>query len=172
MSRHTLAFIYVNLLLAASAYGQPVNNLIHDVVVPPPNVASLGKFTEIPVDMANGIPSITIPIYTIQQGPLSVPISLDYHASGIRVAETASWVGTGWTLKSGGMVSRTVLGFPMSIMPDSIIPVPTLMLRTAVHRPTPFVKAWSITFRMENPTCFHSTYRAIRGIFTSIISIK
>lgn len=94
------------------AVSQPVNKLIGDVVVPPPNVASLGKYTDVPVDLSSGIPQISIPIHELKQGPLTLPVSLSYHASGIRVAESASWVGAGWTLMAGGMVTRTVAGLP------------------------------------------------------------
>ncbi|MDJ1492874.1 hypothetical protein QNI19_08025 [Cytophagaceae bacterium DM2B3-1] len=57
-----------------------------------------------------GIPDITIPIYQIKSGDISVPITLSYHASGIKVAEEASRVGIGWVLNSGGLISKTIMG--------------------------------------------------------------
>ncbi|MEO1628222.1 MAG: hypothetical protein AAFV25_23940, partial [Bacteroidota bacterium] len=38
--------------------------------------------------------------------------SLNYHAGGVKVAEMASWVGLGWSLSAGGMVTRTTMGRP------------------------------------------------------------
>lgn len=80
--------------------------------MPAPNAAALGKYSDIPVSYFTGVPSISIPIYTVQEGPLSVPVALNYHASGVRVGEPASWVGLGWSLDAGGMVTRTVMGKP------------------------------------------------------------
>src|SRR5579863_5071006 len=39
-------------------------------------------------------------------------IGISYHASGLKVAEIASWVGLGWSLNAGGMIIRTVRGAP------------------------------------------------------------
>lgn len=75
-----------------------------------PNAASLGKYGDIPVSYHTGVPNISIPIYTIREGELSLPISLSYHSSGIKVKEVSSWVGLGWSLNSGGVISRTVIG--------------------------------------------------------------
>jgi len=95
-----------------SVFTQPINSLLQDVALPTPNAGALGKYGDIPVNHFTGIPQINIPLYTLQEGSLSLPITLNYHASGIKVAETASWVGLGWSLNAGGMITRTVLGLP------------------------------------------------------------
>jgi hypothetical protein len=68
------------------------------------------RYGEIPIDYSTGVPSIEIPIYTIAGKQLNVPISISYHASGIKVLDIASEVGLGWALNCGGLVSRTVQG--------------------------------------------------------------
>jgi RHS repeat-associated protein len=98
-------FCFVQLLLA-----QPKNAYMNDVSMPAPNAASLGKFTETPVSYYTGVPNVSVPIYTVQEGPLSLPISFSYHAGGIKLNEPSGWVGTNWALNAGGMISRTVLG--------------------------------------------------------------
>ncbi|MBB5620112.1 YD repeat-containing protein [Pedobacter cryoconitis] len=77
-----------------------------------PNAASLGKFGDIPVNYHTGIPQINVPLYTIKDGTLEMPISLSYHAGGVKVAEQASWVGAGWALNAGGVITRSVRGIP------------------------------------------------------------
>jgi hypothetical protein len=100
------------LIFPLFSYAQPINNYTKGVSITNPNAASLGKYTDIPVNLSTGVPSISIPIHTVNEGSLNVPISLSYHASGIKVNEVASWVGSGWSLMAGGSVSRTVLGLP------------------------------------------------------------
>lgn len=88
------------------------NSTLGKVNIASPNAAALGKYGDIPVSYHTGIPNISIPIYTIKDGSLSLPVSLSYHASGLRVDELASWVGAGWSLNAGGVITRTVRGLP------------------------------------------------------------
>src|SRR5687768_15138488 len=86
------------MLIAPFAYSQQTE----PVLPPSPTAASLGKYASIPVGHYTGVPNINIPIYTISSGPLQLPISMSYHAGGIKVEEVASAVGLGWTLNAGG----------------------------------------------------------------------
>jgi YD repeat-containing protein len=83
-------------------------NPYKNVTVASPNAASLGKYGDIPVSYHTGIPNISVPIYSIQEGPLSMEIKMSYHASGLKVLETASWVGAGWSLHAGGVITRSI----------------------------------------------------------------
>lgn len=76
------------------------------------NAASLGKYLDYPVSHHTGIPEISIPIHTVTEGSLTLPINLSYHAAGLNIQEVSSNVGAGWSLNAGGMVSRTVKGLP------------------------------------------------------------
>ncbi len=71
-----------------------------------PNAASLKKFGNLPVDHYTGTANISIPIYEINLSGKKIPISLSYNASGIKVAQEASWVGLGWSLNAGGFIVR------------------------------------------------------------------
>lgn len=97
------------LLFSNNFYSQ--NGTTPPVIVPPaPEATSLFKFLETPVNLNNGMANINIPIYTIQTKGVDIPIALSYHGRGIQVAELASRVGMGWTLQTGGMVSRQTRG--------------------------------------------------------------
>ncbi len=111
-SIYKLLLIGMSLFAISSLKAQPTNNILGDVVMPAPNAAALGKYADIPVSYFSGVPNISVPIYTVKEGPLSLPISLSYHASDIKVGEPASWVGLGWSLNTGGVITRTVMGLP------------------------------------------------------------
>ena len=81
---------------------------IPQVIPPSPNAASLAMYADYPVSHYTGVPNIDIPLYEIQVDGFKLPISLSYHASGIKVGQEASWVGLGWALNAGGCISRTI----------------------------------------------------------------
>jgi Domain of unknown function (DUF6443) len=110
-SRFTRTFIFFSFLInTMTIFAQPVNNYAKDVSMPAPNAAALGKYGDYSVSNFTGVPDISIPIHTVTEGSLSLPIGLSYHASGVKVAEMASWVGTNWALNAGGIITRTVQG--------------------------------------------------------------
>ncbi|MGY3214779.1 hypothetical protein [Mucilaginibacter sp. HD30] len=117
--RKKLAHIFLFAIAAFSAAAQSTtengNYNLRTVVAPSATTASLGKFGEIPVSLYTGIPNISIPLYDLKDGGLSVPIGLSYHAGGVRVEEIASCVGIGWALNAGGMIGRQVRGKPDEI---------------------------------------------------------
>ncbi len=80
------------------------------VILPSPEAQAFAKYGNIPVNTYTGVPNINIPLYTIKNGDINVPISLSYHASGVKVDEDASSVGLGWILNAGGIISRSVYG--------------------------------------------------------------
>ncbi|RQO69373.1 hypothetical protein DBR43_14905, partial [Pedobacter sp. KBW06] len=95
------------------SFGQSQEGAVKISVIPPsPNSAALAKYVDFPVNVYNGIPEISLPLGSIGSKGLVVPISLSYHAGGTKPAELGSWVGLGWTLNAGGVITRTVRGLP------------------------------------------------------------
>lgn len=79
---------------------------------PSPDAAALGKYGQYPVTLSNGLVQIDIPLYTIELPKISLPVSISYHASGIKVNELPSTVGLGWALNAGGVITRSMKGIP------------------------------------------------------------
>ncbi|WP_407430232.1 hypothetical protein, partial [Arcticibacter sp.] len=108
------AFAYLSIILFGVLLSDPSRAQIplSPLNVQSPNAASLGIYGKIPVGHFTGVPKIEIPLHTLAQRDLSVPITLSYHASGVRPDMHPGWVGSGWTLNTGGVVSRVVKDAP------------------------------------------------------------
>lgn len=75
-----------------------------------PEAALLERFGDIPIGYYTGTADVSIPIYTIKEAGVEIPIQLRYHNSGIKVADEATWVGLGWDLSPGGEIIQEVRG--------------------------------------------------------------
>jgi YD repeat-containing protein len=75
-----------------------------------PTTAAFTKYGEIPIDYSTGVPNIQIPICELKSGNITIPVSISYHASGIKVRDVASELGLGWVLNAGGFISQTTVG--------------------------------------------------------------
>ena len=107
MERSLLVFSF--LLLSHLSFSQ---KQLQEVVPASPNMAALGKYGDIPVDMHTGVPNIKVPLGAVVGKDISVDVALSYHAGGVKVEEISSWVGLGWSLFAGGVVTRQVRGLP------------------------------------------------------------
>lgn len=99
----TTLYLMLSIAISAQIPGLP-NNLLS------PNASSLGEYGEVPVSLYTGVPDIKIPLYTIELGEYNLPITMSYHAGGIRPDQHVGWTGLGWTLNAGGCISRVVNG--------------------------------------------------------------
>ncbi|WP_294286216.1 hypothetical protein [uncultured Chryseobacterium sp.] len=112
MKKNYLANLFKVLLLLISIVtnGQSSQNYQLPQIIPAsPQAQNFMRYGEIPVDISTGVPKIDIPIYTIGTKKVKLPISISYHASGIKVSDVPSEVGIGWVLNAGGIVNRSML---------------------------------------------------------------
>ena len=77
-----------------------------------PNVATLGTFREPEVALFTGTPSISIPLFEVPLHDYILPIELQYNGTSILVDQLPSWVGLGWNLSAGGVITRKVNDWP------------------------------------------------------------
>ena len=114
-SKHLhLLLLFSLIILVKFSTGQNINDVTikYPASIPTPNVSALGNFGQIPVDYQTGIPDISIPLYTVSSKTLQVPISVKYHASGIKPNLYPGWVGLNWALQAGGEINRIVCAIP------------------------------------------------------------
>ncbi len=77
-----------------------------------PTSTAFEKYGSYQVNKYTGVPDISIPLYIIEAGGFNIPITLSYHASGIKLSEAASWAGLGWSVSPGGQITRRTMGMP------------------------------------------------------------
>ena len=95
--------------LCIGNFAQSPTNL-PSMIPPSPNAQTFSKYGEFPVSHYTGVPNIDIPIYTISLKDISIPITISYNSSGIRVEEESSRIGLGWIINVGGVITRTIYG--------------------------------------------------------------
>jgi len=75
-----------------------------------PEIANLGQYGSVPVGHFTGVPDIFIPLYTVQVGSYSLPISVNYHLASTKPTTAPGILGAAWSLKAGGYIARNVRG--------------------------------------------------------------
>ena len=102
------AFIlYAGFLLSL----HPAAQQLPEIIPASPVAQQFNKFGEVPVGHTSGIPDVSIPLYTIRQGDIEVPIVLRYHYNGFKPGDpNLTNVALGWTLHVGGNINRSIRG--------------------------------------------------------------
>lgn len=109
-------------LLAINCFSQSTQIYHAPNMLPPsPTASALGKYGLVPISLSIGTPNVDIPLHTFKTRNLSLPISISYHSSGVKLSEAASWVGIGWSLNSGGVVNRIIRDEPDEV---GAVPLP------------------------------------------------
>jgi len=101
------------LLLGGSllAHSQVPELTAPQVLPESPAAAALSQYIDCPVDLSNGLVQIAVPLYEIVDGDIRIPITLSYHASGLRPnLRSSCWLGDGWSLSTGPSLSRSIAG--------------------------------------------------------------
>lgn len=75
-----------------------------------PSTAALLKYVDCNVNSNTGVPDISIPLFEIKGKQLSLPLSISYNASGIKVNEQAGNIGLCWSLNAAGLISKAIRG--------------------------------------------------------------
>ncbi len=105
----TLVLIFVAAVAAAQDYISPVKS---DLVPPTPQSTKFVEYQAPQPSMLTGTVDLTIPIYSISSGDYTLPVYLQYHSSGIKVADDPCPTGYGWALMPALRATRTILGRP------------------------------------------------------------
>lgn len=112
MTKKLSLIIFLALTLLMEVKAQNEDPELPNIVPPSPTAYELGKYGQIEVGMFTGTPNVNVPLYTYRTKNLAVPISLSYGSNGIKVDQMATWVGLGWSMNSGGVITRIIRDLP------------------------------------------------------------
>lgn len=109
-----LLLIVVLLHLSGFTFSQSSTIILNNPVNTPvsPEAAKINRSVSYPVSYSTGVANISIPLYEIKVGDITVPITLSYHSSGLRPSEGNGKIATGWTLDAEPSITRTINGLP------------------------------------------------------------
>ena len=109
--RSLITLIHLFLLaLMSNAQGYDRDNYIKNMLPSSPSASALIRYIDYPLDYSTGVPSISYNLYTVEVDGVKVPITLSYHAGGIKVDDIGTAVGLGWSLQAGGGIFRQING--------------------------------------------------------------
>ncbi len=108
----SLKILLLNILIINIYQLGYCQNKVPEITSPSPNASGLGVYGEVPVSFFTGIPNIEVPLYTLKEGNLTLPVSLSYYASGIKPDQHPGWVGLNWSLNAGGIITRITHDLP------------------------------------------------------------
>ncbi|UCA59041.1 hypothetical protein KB553_07840 [Chryseobacterium rhizoplanae] len=76
-----------------------------------PAMASIAKYSDMPVSLASGTPEIGIPLLTIPLADkgINYPLSLSYNLENLSKSKTTGDVGAGWTFFGTGVIFKKII---------------------------------------------------------------
>lgn len=114
MMRKIVIIIFITLCNIVFAQTNPGNQSQYDPRIKnaptSPEVALLGRFGDIPVGHYTGTAEVSIPLYSAKVDNIEIPLIMNYHTSGIKVADEATWVGLGWSFLPEGTITQEIRG--------------------------------------------------------------
>ncbi|WP_447767071.1 hypothetical protein [Sphingobacterium faecium] len=144
-----------------------------------PNAAALGRYEDMPVEESTGIPNISLHLFNLKVGDIDFPISLSYHAGGVKVDQLESQVGLGWSLLGFPNLSRDVRGVPDEKRESGnffSVPISTDEIEKRTSNLAPYnvgdMLNWQFLSNLKNdlsydltPDMFHYSLRSVGGKF-------
>ena len=83
-----------------------------DVSNPSPSAMEMIKQIQGGVNLYNGTQNTTIPLHTLTNSDVNLPISLSSSNNGLKVNDLGSVVGQNWSVNAAPMITRVVKGIP------------------------------------------------------------
>lgn len=115
MKRCAVAIALIASLIVSYSFQSNAQSDPKSFTPPSPNTASLGEYGRIDVGLNTGRANVSIPLHQIKGKDLQLSVDLSHHGGGIKVEEASTWVGLGWSLNAGGVITREIRNLPDEI---------------------------------------------------------
>ena len=96
--KKTFSYLLILSLYFSSAVAQTSNTLLPTIIPSSPEAMSIAQYVNYPINYCSGLAQIEIPLFEVQSGDITLPVSLSFHASGLKTKTIADWVGLGLSL--------------------------------------------------------------------------
>ncbi len=116
-----LAFLTIFSAASAQIGEKDSWTAISDFSPKSPEAQAFQKYGDYNVNLAKGLVNISVPLHTLDAGDYTLPISLNYNPTGIKVNQEATWVGLGWSLQAGAQITLDVRDTPDEAV-DAVMP--------------------------------------------------
>ncbi|UPQ76045.1 hypothetical protein [Chryseobacterium nepalense] len=100
----------VTLLMTIHVAAQ--NQTMQRSAVKSPESYAFEKYGNVPVNLYTGAVDLKVPVTSIEENGVSIPITLSYDSSGFIPHKKSEVAGVNWTLVAGGRITRTLKGAP------------------------------------------------------------
>jgi len=104
--------IAVNAQTTQQKGGVPSSDYLSNFTPKSPQQAALGSFGNVPINFFTGLPEISLNLLTLTSRDLTLPISINYDASGVRLEDIAGPVGLNWNFDGISFVGRSLNSLP------------------------------------------------------------
>ena len=138
--KYTLLFFAFAITLAFQTEAQqlPQDNITNNTLPPSPNSSPSGLSETISVNQYTGQLQAGFKLfeYASKSTGLKHSLNINYQGGGIRADDIASSVGTGWSLSTGGVITREIRGLPDDDVEgynQNGMPIPTSFDASAYH---------------------------------------
>ncbi len=108
----TVLFFISTYILGVNNDPKAIDIYVKNITPLSAEASKMAKFTDFPVNYSKGLVNISIPLYEIKSGELTLPIYLSYDHSGLKPQQPNGRVGTGWTLHAEPSIMRFINGLP------------------------------------------------------------
>ncbi|MDR6489234.1 hypothetical protein J2799_003773 [Chryseobacterium vietnamense] len=88
------------------------SSTLPNIIPPSAESYKLGSFGNLPVSLFTGNANVDIPVTSFEVGNINLPIRLNYFSNGIKVDDMNGSTGLGWTMVSGGVITRVIRDLP------------------------------------------------------------